>query len=202
MGDPTIIGDYPDLFDTHDIVPTSLIRLVKQNLNTGIDQAGNSIGQPTSFTVGCALNVNARDVDHEIKLLRKKIDYGADFALTQPVFDPTVMARFLDAYAAMHGPLELPILAGILPLFGERHAAFLHNEVPGIEIPSSILKRIEDAGDSAPQEGVLIAQELLIGIQSLAQGTYIMPAFGRYDLAAGVVDILGRSIPLKHDKEH
>ena len=202
MGDPTIIGDYPDSFDTHDIVPTSLIRLVKQNLNTGIDQAGNSIGQPTSFTVGCALNVNARDVGHEIKLLRKKIDYGADFALTQPVFDPTVMARFLDAYAALHGPLELPVLAGILPLFGERHAAFLHNEVPGIEIPIPILKRIEEAGDSAPQEGVLIAQELLVAVQSLAQGTYIMPAFGRYDLAAGVIDILGRSIPAQHDTEH
>ena len=80
MGDPTVIGDYPDSFDTHDIVPTSLIRLIKQNLNQGIDQAGNSIGQPTSFQVGCALNVNALDLDREISLLRKKMDAGADFA--------------------------------------------------------------------------------------------------------------------------
>jgi methionine synthase I (cobalamin-dependent)/5,10-methylenetetrahydrofolate reductase len=193
MGDPTIIGDYPDSFDTHDIVPSSLIKLIKHNLNQGTDQAGNSIGQPTSFLVGCALNVNARDVNHEIKLLRKKIDAGADFALTQPVFDPAVLARFLDAYAAQHGPLALPVLVGILPLFSPRHAAFLHNEVPGIDIPASIQHRIIDAGDDAPHEGVRIAQELLLAIRDRAQGVYLMPAFGRYDLAAGVADVLERA---------
>ncbi|RPI94636.1 MAG: bifunctional homocysteine S-methyltransferase/methylenetetrahydrofolate reductase, partial [Chloroflexi bacterium] len=193
MGDPTVIGDYPDSFDTHDIVPTSLIRLIKQNLNQGIDQAGNSIGQPTSFQVGCALNVNALDLDREIDLLRKKMAAGADFALTQPIFDPAVLDHFLQVYAERHGPLKLPVLAGILPLYGARHAAFLHNEVPGINIPETIRQRIAEAGDDAPQEGVLVAQELLTGIQDMAQGVYIMPAFGRYDLVAGVVDILGVS---------
>lgn len=193
MGDPTVIGDYPDSFDTHDIVPTSLIKLIKQNLNTGTDQAGNSIGQPTSFLTGCALNVNAADVGHEIKLLRKKIDAGADFALTQPIYDPGVFERFLSAYQAEYGPLKLPVLAGILPLFGTRHAAFLHNEVPGIDIPEVLRQRIAAAGDESAQEGVLIAQELLLNVKDMAQGVYIMPAFGRYDLVAGVVDALGRS---------
>lgn len=192
MGDPTKIGDYPDSFDVHDIVPTALIELVKHNLNAGVDQAGNSIGQPTSFVVGCALNVNAHDLDREVKLLHKKINAGADFALTQPVFAPEVLDRFREAYAGAYGALDLPILAGVLPLFGARHAAFLHNEVPGIEIPEHIRQRIADAGDSAPAEGVRIAQELLSGLQGRAQGVYLMPAFGRYDLVAGVIDVLGR----------
>ena len=193
MGDPTKIGDYPDSFDAHDIVPTSLIRLVKHNLNAGADGAGNSIGQPTSFLVGCALNVNAGDLGREVRLLRKKIEAGADFALTQPVFEPDRLDRFRAAYAAEFGPLTLPILAGILPLFGERHTAFLHNEVPGIEIPEAIRGRIARADDAAPAEGVRVAQELLLSVRERAQGVYIMPAFGRYDLVATVIDALGRS---------
>ncbi|MCZ7540638.1 MAG: bifunctional homocysteine S-methyltransferase/methylenetetrahydrofolate reductase [Anaerolineae bacterium] len=193
MGDPTKIGDYPDSFDAHDIVPTSLIHLVKRSLNAGTDGAGNSIGQPTSFLVGCALNVNANDLAREVRLLRKKIDAGADFALSQPVFEPERLDRFRAAYAAEFGPLTLPILAGILPLFGERHAAFLHNEVPGIEIPETIRRRIANAGDAAPAEGVRVAQELLLSVRQRAQGVYLMPAFGRYDLVAAVIDALGRS---------
>jgi len=193
MGDPTVIGDYPDSFDTHDIVPTSLIRLIKHNLNAGVDQAGNSIGQPTSFHVGCALNINTQDMDREIKLLHKKIEAGADFALTQPVFDPHVLEHFLEAYNKHYGALHFPILVGILPLFSARHAAFLHNEVPGIEIPEAIRRRIVEAGEDAPLEGVQVARELLLDIQGMAQGVYIMPAFGRYDLVADVVDVLGRS---------
>ncbi len=197
MGDPTKIGDYPDSFDAHDIVPTALIELVKHNLNHGIDQAGNSIGQPTSFVVGCALNVNAHDLDREVRLLHKKISAGADYALTQPIFAPEALDRFREAYEATYGPLQLPILAGILPLFGARHAAFLHNEVPGIEIPEHIRQRIADAGDQAPAEGVRIAQELLSSLQGRAQGVYLMPAFGRYDLVASVIDVLGRSRSLR-----
>ncbi len=193
MGDPTTIGDYPDAFDTHDIAPTGLIRLIKHNLNDGQDQVGNSIGQPTSFHVGCALNITALDLPREVKLLRKKIDSGADFALTQPTFDPAALERFLDAYAAQYGPLTLPVLVGLMPLYGSRHAAFLHNEVPGIVIPAEVRKRIDAAGDGAPEEGVQIARELLVQIKPLAQGAYIMPAFGRYDLAASVVDVLERT---------
>jgi methionine synthase I (cobalamin-dependent)/5,10-methylenetetrahydrofolate reductase len=193
MGDPTRIGDYPDSFDTHDIAPSSLIKLIKHNLNNGIDQAGNPIGQPTSFQVGCALNLNALDLEREIRLLKKKIENGADFALTQPLFDIAALERFVRAFSDEYGSLELPLLVGLLPLYGTRHAAFLHNEVPGIDIPAATRQRIDQADEDAPQEGVRIAQELLLQIQNNAQGVYIMPAFGRYDLAAGVVDVLERT---------
>jgi homocysteine S-methyltransferase len=193
MGDPTHIGDYPDSFDTTDIAPSGLMKLIKQNLNKGIDQAGNSIGQPTSFLVGCALNINARDVDHEIRILCKKLEAGAEFALTQPTYDPRVLERFLAAYTAQCGALRLSILVGILPLFSARHTAFLHNEVPGIHIPAAIRQRIIHAGEDAPKEGVNIAQELLRDMHDMAQGVYLMPAFGRYDLVANVVDVLERS---------
>ncbi len=192
MGDPTVIGDYPDSFDTHDIVPSNLIRLIKHNLNNGIDQAENSIGQPTSFTVGCAVNPAAKDPLRSAHLLHKKIEAGADFAITQPIFEPHVLERFLELYAREYGPLELPILAGVLPLYSVRHAAFLHNEVPGIDIPPHIRQRIADAGADAPEEGVRIGRELLLALRNVAQGVYLMPAFGRYDLVARVVDALGR----------
>jgi homocysteine S-methyltransferase len=189
MGDPTKIGDYPEAMDNYDIVPSALIKLIKQRLNTGIDQAGNSIGQPTSFTVGCALNMGAQDADKEIDLTVKKIEAGADFALSQPVFVPEQAERFLKRYQEVRGePLQLPILMGVMPLYSLRHAQFLDNEIPGINIPPIIMKRIEDAGDNAAQEGVRIAQELVREMRDYVQGAYIIPAFGKYELAAQVVD--------------
>ena len=183
MGDPTAIGDYPNATDSYDIVPTGLMRLIKEGFNRGRDHAGNSIGTSTNFLVGCALNMNAANLSREIKLLRKKIASGADFALTMPVYDPSVVHRFLDAYG---GPVEIPVLVGILPLYNDRHARFLHNEVPGIEIPPSVMERMERAEDK-PAEGVRIAQELISTIQDLVQGIYIMPPFHKYDLAAQII---------------
>jgi homocysteine S-methyltransferase len=158
-------------------------------MNTGVDQAGNSIGQPTSFTVGCALNMGAANVDKEIDVLRKKIDAGADFALSQAVFEPHIAENFLRRYAEIEGHgLRLPVLMGVMPLYSLRHARFLDNEIPGIDIPPAILKRIEDAGDDAAAEGVRIAQELLSQMKDMVQGAYIIPAFGRYELAAQVIE--------------
>lgn len=188
MGDPTHIGDYPDAHDKYDIVPSGLIKLVKQSLNVGKDQAGNSIGQPTTFLVGCALNMGAPDLDSEIKTLRKKIEAGADFALTQTIFDPAVVEAFLKRHEELYGPLKLPLLVGILPLYGARHAAFLHNEVPGINIPDPIRERIEAAGDVAPKMGVAIARELLRDLRGMVQGAYLMPPFGKYEMAADIVE--------------
>jgi homocysteine S-methyltransferase len=191
MGDPTRIGDYPDAMDNYDIVPSGLIRLVSQRLNTGVDQAGNSIGAPTSFTVGCALNMAAADVDKEIDVLIKKLDAGANFALGQPVFDPALAERFLRRYEEIAGtPLRLPVLMGIMPLHSVRHAQFLNNEIPGIEIPPSILAQLEDAGDQAAQAGVRIAQELMRDLHGMVQGAYLIPSFGKYDLAAQVIAAL------------
>jgi len=189
MGDPTRIGDYPDANDNYDIVPSGLIKLISQRMNTGVDQAGNSIGQPTSFTVGCALNMGAEDVDKEIDVLRKKLDAGADFALGQAVFEPQIAENFLRRYEEIEGhPLKLPVLMGVMPLYSLKHAKFLDNEIPGINIPPAIFKRIEDAGEDAAAEGVKIAQELLRDLKDMVRGAYIIPAYGRYELAAQVIE--------------
>lgn len=189
MGDPTKIGDYPEAMDNYDIVPSALIKLIKQRLNKGIDQAGNNIGQPTNFTVGCALNMGAQDIDKEIELTVKKLEAGADFALSQPVFEPDSAQRFLRRYEEIRGePLSLPILMGVMPLYSIRHAQFLDNEIPGINIPAAIMKRIEDAGDKASEEGVRVAQELLRQMRGYVQGAYIIPAFGKYEIAAQVIE--------------
>jgi homocysteine S-methyltransferase len=188
MGDPTAIGDYPNAMDNYDLVPSGLIRLIKCNFNAGVDHAGADIGQPTSFFVGCALNLTPQDPAAEIKNLQRKIAAGADFALTQPVYQPEAAAAFLRRYEDQYGPLRISILAGVLPLFGTRHAAFLDNEVPGISISEDIHRRLREAGEKAPQEGVRIALELIEQMRPWARGIYLMPAFNRYDLAAEVVE--------------
>ncbi len=188
MGDPTSIGDYPDAMDDYDLVPSGLMKLIKQQFNQGVDHAGSDIGQPTSFFVGAALNLLPPNPEREIKVLRRKITNGADFALTQPVYQPEQAQAFLEHYKQLYGPLEIPVLVGILPLFSARHAAFLHNEVPGISIPAETLARIELAGQDAPREGVRIAAELVQEIKAWSQGIYIMPAFGRYDLVAEIIE--------------
>ena len=192
MGDPTHIGDYPDAADNYDIVPSGLIRLIKHNLNRGLDWAGNPIGQPTNFLVSAALNLNAPDIEREIRVLCKKIEGGVDYVLTQPLFDAADFDRFMERFEAAHGPLTLPVLVGVMPLYSIRHARFLHNEVPGITIPEPILQRIEAAGPDAPAEGVRIAQELAEALRERAAGLYIMPQFGRYDLAADIVEHVRR----------
>ncbi len=192
MGDPTRIGDYPEAHDNYDVVPSGLIKLIKKSLNVGVDQAGNAIGQPTSFMAGCALNMGAQDIDQEIKTLHKKIEAGADFAITQTIFDAAVVERFLKHYEAQHGKLTLPILVGVLPLYGARHAAFLHNEVPGINIPENIRTRLGAAGDSAPQTGIAVAQELLRDLRGMVQGVYLMPPFGKYEIAAEIIETVAQ----------
>lgn len=190
MGDPTAIGDYPEAQDNFDIVPSGLIRLIKHGFNAGVDQAGADIGEATSFFVGCALNLGALDVDQEMRVLRRKVKAGADFALTQPVFDVELAAAFIARYQTRYGRLQIPILAGVLPLYNERHVAFLHNEVPGIQIPDAIRGAIVSAGERSAEVGVEIAVELLQGLSGVVQGAYIMPAFNRYDLAAEVIESL------------
>ena len=196
MGDPTAIGDYPEALDNFDIVPSGLIRLIKHGFNAGVDQAGADIGEATSFFVGCALNLGAADADQEMSVLQRKIHAGADFALTQPVFDAELAAEFISRFQSRYGPLTLPILAGILPLYNDRHVAFLHNEVPGIQIPDAIRRTITSAGENAPEAGVKLAVELLQALSGVVQGAYIMPALGRYDLAAEVIEH-ARSVTLR-----
>jgi 5,10-methylenetetrahydrofolate reductase len=188
MGDPTAIGDYPEAMDNYDLVPSGLIKLIKQGFNEGIDHSGTSIGQPTNFFVGAALNLCPPDMDNEIKNLRRKIKAGADFFLTQPVYHPEDGPRLLEAYEAKHGKFDKPILVGILPLVNVRHAKFLHNEVPGISIPEETRKRIEAAGDDGVKVGVEIMVKLVEQLKAWASGVYIMPQFHKYDMVAEIIE--------------
>ncbi len=188
MGDPTAIGDYPDAMDNYDLVPSGLIKLIKQRLNTGIDHAGSDIGQPTNFFVGCALNLLPSKPQREIKVLRRKIQNGADFALTQPVYQPEKARAFLAMYEEKYGKLEIPVIVGVLPLANPRHASFLHNEVPGIIIPESIQKRIRNAGSDSAQEGIRIATDLIKQMKPWINGVYLMPAFNRFDVASEIIE--------------
>ena len=124
----------------------------------------------------------------EIKNLRRKLKSGADFFLTQPIFDPQLAESFLKHYASEYGPLERPVLVGILPLFSTRHVNFLHHEVPGVSIPEPIRIRMTNAGDEGVREGIRITTELVEQIKAWAQGIYIMPQFNRYDVAAEMID--------------
>ncbi len=189
MGDPTQIGDYPEAMDNYDIVPTGLIQLIKQRFNSGLDQAGKTIDQPTSFTVGCAVDLEAKDPESEMRLLRKKIVNGADFALTQPIFNPARAKKFILAYQNKYDEPIIPIVAGLQPLYSIGNAEFLHNEVPGIDIPLALRDRLRRAKDQQ-HEGVIIAQEMLQELRPFVQGVYMIPVFGRYDLVADVLDAL------------
>jgi homocysteine S-methyltransferase len=190
MGDPTHIGDYPDAADNYDIVPSGLIKLIKENLNQGIDSAGNNIGEPTNFLVSAALNVNAPDLDKQIGVLRKKIEAGVDYVITQPIYDGGLIERFLERYAVLHGPLEVPVLVGLLPLNSLKNAVFLHNEVPGITVPDPFMARMDRAAGNSAEEGARIARELADHLRPLLGGVYLLPQFRRYDLIADIVEHL------------
>jgi homocysteine S-methyltransferase len=188
MGDPTSIGDYPEAMDNYDLVPSGLIKLIKQGFNEGVDHSGTSIGQPTNFFVGAALNLCPPDLDREVKNLRRKVNAGTDFFLTQPVYYPGDGPKLIEAYESKFGKLDKPILVGLLPLVSVKHADFLHNEVPGISIPNNIRKRIEDADEDGVKAGVEIAVELAGQIKTWAAGVYIMPQFHKYDMVSEIID--------------
>ncbi|MCC6147164.1 MAG: bifunctional homocysteine S-methyltransferase/methylenetetrahydrofolate reductase [Anaerolineaceae bacterium] len=188
MGDPTAIGDYPDAMDDYDLVPSGLIKLIKQGFNAGVDHAGVNIGQPTTFLVGCALNLLPPDPLKEIKTLKKKIEAGADFILTQPVYDPKPVNAFLDLYQEAYGHLATPLIVGALPLASSRHANFLNQEVPGITVPESLIERMASSGENGAETGVEITLELIEETKSYAQGVYLMPAFNRYDRIAEIIE--------------
>jgi homocysteine S-methyltransferase len=186
LGDPARIGDYPAATDNVDVVPTGLLELVTGSLNQGVDRAGASIGEPTSFVCGCAVNLAASDLDRECRLLKKKIGAGAAFALSQAVYSADVLRTFRKAYEERHGTLGLPILVGILPLVTVRHAEFLHNEVPGISLPPEIRERMRTGDERA--QGLAIAADLGRELGAEAAGLYVISPFGRYDITAEVVE--------------
>lgn len=188
MGDPTAIGDYPDAMDNYDLVPSGLIKLIKQGFNAGVDHAGVDIGQPTSFFVGCALNLTPSNPESELKNLRRKLNAGADFILTQPIYEIKPALNFLERIKTEIEGFNTPLLVGVLPLVSARHAAFLQHEVPGVNIPQEIHDRMASAGERAAQTGIEIAFELIQQMVEIAQGIYLMPAFNRFDYAAEIIE--------------
>ena len=190
MGDPTSIGDYPEAMDNYDLVPSGLIKLIKQGFNVGVDHSGTSIGQPTNFFVGAALNLCPPDIEREIKNLHRKVNAGTDFFITQPIYRAEDGPSLLERYEAKYGKLDKPVLAGILPLVNVRHANFLHNEVPGISIPEETRKRIEAAGEQGVKAGVELAVELIQQLRAWAGGVYIMPQFSKYDMVAEIIEAI------------
>lgn len=189
MGDPTAIGDYPEAMDNYDLVPSGLIKLIKQSFNEGLDHAGTEIGQPTSFFVGAALNLNAKNMETELKNLIRKRKAGADFFLTQPIYNSKQAVKTLKWIREKTGE-QFPVFVGLLPLVTDRHALFLHHEVPGITIPDSIMKRMRNSGGHGAKEGIKIAVELVDELRTEFQGVYLMPAFNRFDYAAEVIDFI------------
>jgi homocysteine S-methyltransferase len=188
-GDPPSLGDYPNATPVYDVDSIGLVRVIK-SFNQGVDAAGASIGQMASFTVAVAADPTRPDLVEEARRLNRKIDAGADLVMTQPVFDISVWTDFLHIYTEMFGRIEIPVLLGVLPLQSHRHAEFLHNEVPGITLTDEARTRMRLAGSEGRREGVMLAQELLQAARDVVHGIYIMPSFGRYEVAAEVLDVL------------
>lgn len=186
-GDPPKLGDYPTATAVFDVDSIGLVHIAN-NLNNGTDLAGNPIGAATSFHIGVGANPGAISFEEEISRLKQKIEAGAEYILTQPVFDIRLLEKLLDGIKEY----KIPVLAGILPLVSYRNAEFLHNEVPGMSIPKTVRDRMQraDSGEEAKKVGVQIAQEVLQEVKNMVQGVYLMPPFGRYEVALQVVEVL------------
>jgi len=183
-GDPPSLGDYPNMTAVYDTDSMGLIKIVRQ-LNDGTDQAGAAIGGSTNFAAGCGVNPTAENLDVEIDRFKKKLENGAQFVMTQPVYELACWEQFLEKLGGMP---RIPLLIGILPLQSFRHAEFLHNEVPGITVPDWIRQRMHDAGNEGQKVGVELARDLLNQCKTMASGVYLMPSFGRYENCLEVLE--------------
>jgi len=188
-GDPPRLGDYPSATAVYDIDSIGLVRLMNR-LNHGEDLIGKPIGEAARIHIGVGVDPAAPDLENERRRFRLKVESGAEFVMTQPVFDVAQLERFLESVR----DVLPPVLVGILPLTSFRNAEFYLNEIPGMHIPPSILERMRGAGegDHAADEGVRIAQEVLRAARSLpgVRGAYLMPPFGRYKLSLRVLEVL------------
>jgi homocysteine S-methyltransferase len=184
-GDPPKLGDYPDATAVYDVDSIGLIKILN-HLAHGCDLAGNLIGPALGVHIGCGADPGRTDLEKEVRRLEEKVRAGAEYVMTQPVYDPNAVERFV----GLVRHLETPILVGILPLYSHRNAEFLHNEVPGMRVPDDIRERMRRAGsgEAAQAEGVAIAREALLAARDLAQGAYIMPPFNKVELAIRVIE--------------
>ena len=186
-GDPPKMGPYPEATAVFDIDSIGLTNLVSR-LNRGLDPGGNPLGDPTSFVVGVGVNPAAPDLERELGRFAWKVDAGAEFAVTQPIFDLDQLDRFLDRVEKFH----IPIVAGIWPLVSLRNAEFLANEVPGVSVPDAVLQRMRQASargkEEALAEGVRISQEMLTAVAERVQGVQIAAPLGRVPVALEVLE--------------
>lgn len=187
-GDPPKIGDYPDATAVYDLDSIRLLQLIRQ-YNCGLDAGEKSLHGQTHFVLATGAEPAASDFTREITRLRQKIAAGAHVVMTQPVYSPEPLERFISATK----DLNIPIFVGILPLANSKNAEFLHQHVPGMQIPESIRLRMRKAGSGkdAQKEGILIAQETLLAVRNRVAGAYIMPPLERYEMAAEIIAILG-----------
>jgi homocysteine S-methyltransferase len=188
-GDPPKMGPYPDATAVFDIDSIGLTNMVNR-LNHGLDLGNNPIGKPTTFTIGVGVNPGAVNMDEEIRRFEWKVEAGAEYAITQPVFDTAQLRSFLDKIAHV----RIPIIAGIWPLVSFRNAEFLHNEVPGVNVTPEILERMrvasEKGKEEAREEGIAIARESLAEVRDAIQGVQVSAPFGNVKYALQVFDVL------------
>jgi methionine synthase I (cobalamin-dependent)/5,10-methylenetetrahydrofolate reductase len=186
-GDPPKLGDYPDATAVFDVDSIGLTNVVR-TLNHGLDIGRKKLAEPTGFYIGVAANPGAINLDYEISRFEWKVEAGAEFAITQPVFDLGLLERFLDRIRHC----RIPVMAGIWPLLSLRNAEFMHNEVPGARVPDDVMARMRKAQEKGPEfareEGVLIAGEVLRHVRGMVEGVQISPPLGRIEPALQILD--------------
>ena len=186
-GDPAQIGDYPEATSVFDTDSIGLVHALSR-MNAGEDLAGNPIGAPPGFLIGASFNPTAEDLDSEIDKLRRKVEAGAHAFWTQPVFEIGALERTLEKLE----DTDLSILLGLMPLRSARQAEFLHHEVPGINIPEGVRRKLADLSpEDAPKYGVEVARNLLAKAKPLVNGAYVMPPASAPDLAGDVIEAVG-----------
>jgi homocysteine S-methyltransferase len=188
-GDPPKMGPYPEATAVFDIDSIGLTNLVSR-LNRGLDPGANPIGEPTSFTIGVGVNPGAVDLDYELERFHWKVDAGAEYAITQPVFDVDQLLRFIDEIRKRD--MWIPIVAGIWPLVSARNAEFLANEVPGVVVPQEIVDRMHAASargkEAGLEEGIAIAREMRDRVRGHVQGIQVSAPFGKVPFALRVFE--------------
>ena len=191
-GDPPKLGNYPDATAVFDVDSIGLVNIVRR-LNYGLDIGSNSIGASTNFTIGVAANPGVPDIEQELRRFAYKVEAGAEYAITQPVFDLRLLENFLKRIEEH----RIPVIAGIWPLTSLRNAEFMKNDLR-VSMPEEIMLRMAqaDSPDAARQEGILIAQEMLEAVRPFVQGVQVSAPFGRYTAAAEVIaSVLPQTLP-------
>jgi len=185
-GDPTHIGDFPAATSVYDVDSVGLVRSLGR-MNQGMDLMGNPLGQKTNFTIACAVNPAADDIEREVDRFAAKAEQGAHVAFSQPIFDPEVLDRFLERIKG----IDIRFMLGIIPLRTIRHAEFLHFEVPGMVIPDWVRDRMRQAGtdrERATEIGIELAVDMLGAVRDRVDGVYLMPPFKKYDIAIRILE--------------